>query len=90
MTAVAPIDVPHPVELLSVEKRFAGGIVGLEPTTLRIEPGEFVTIIGPSGCGKSTLLKLAGGLAEPSDGRVWWWRESFCNWQMAAPISCGV
>jgi NitT/TauT family transport system ATP-binding protein len=67
-------DIPHPVELLSVEKRFANGVLGLEPTTLRLERGEFVTIIGPSGCGKSTLLRLAGGLDAPSDGRVWWWR----------------
>lgn len=68
------IDIPAPVELLSVEKRFANGVVGLEATTLRVQRGEFVSIIGPSGCGKSTLLKLAGGLVETSDGRVWWWR----------------
>lgn len=75
----APLDPPPPVELLSVEKRFANGVLGLEPTTLRVKPGEFITIIGPSGCGKSTLLKLASGLAEPSDGRVWWWRGPFAR-----------
>jgi len=75
----AQIDTPLPIELLSVEKRFVNGVVGLEPTTLRVRRGEFVSIIGPSGCGKSTLLKLAGGLAEPSDGRVWWWRGPFAR-----------
>ena len=79
MNAISPVDPVPPVELLSVEKRFANGVLGLEPTTLRVEPGEFVTIIGPSGCGKSTLLKLAGGLVEPSDGRVWWWRGPFAR-----------
>src|SRR5579863_3703238 len=79
MIAVAALDPPPPVELLSVGKRFANGVLGLEPTTLRVRPGEFVTIIGPSGCGKSTLLKLASGLAEPSDGRVWWWRGPFAR-----------
>ncbi len=79
MNVQIPVDPVPPVELLSVEKRFVNGVLGLEPTTLRVEPGEFVTIIGPSGCGKSTLLKLAGGLVEPSDGRVWWWRGPFAR-----------
>jgi NitT/TauT family transport system ATP-binding protein len=79
MTAADSVDLVNPVELLSAEKRFAGGIVGLEPTTLKVKPGEFVTIIGPSGCGKSTLLRLAGGLDEPSDGRVYWWRGPFAR-----------
>ena len=37
---------------------------------LRIEPGEFVTLIGPSGCGKSTLLRLVASLTEPSEGSI--------------------
>ena len=77
MNGPSPNDPPPPVELLSVEKRFANGVMGLEATTLRVQKGEFVSIIGPSGCGKSTLLKLVGGLVEPSDGRVWWWRGPF-------------
>jgi NitT/TauT family transport system ATP-binding protein len=79
MNAETLADPVPPVELLSVEKRFVNGVMGLEPTTLRVEPGEFITIIGPSGCGKSTLLKLASGLVEPSDGRVWWWRGPFAR-----------
>lgn len=37
---------------------------------MRIERGEFVSIVGPSGCGKSTLLSIAGGLMTPSSGQV--------------------
>ena len=33
-------------------------------------PGELVAVMGPSGSGKSTLLTLAGGLDEPTSGRV--------------------
>ena len=39
-------------------------------TTLRIQPGEFVSVVGPTGCGKSTLLNIAAGLLRPSGGRV--------------------
>ena len=38
--------------------------------TLRVQPGEFVSVVGPTGCGKSTLLNVAAGLLEPSAGDV--------------------
>ena len=38
--------------------------------TLRVDPGEFVSVVGPTGCGKSTLLNVAVGLLEPSAGSV--------------------
>ena len=37
---------------------------------LRIDAGEFVTVVGPSGCGKTTLLRTVGGLQEPTAGSV--------------------
>jgi NitT/TauT family transport system ATP-binding protein len=39
-------------------------------TTLRVAPGEFVSVVGPTGCGKSTLLNVAVGLLQPSAGAV--------------------
>ena len=38
--------------------------------TLRVAPGEFVSVVGPTGCGKSTLLNIAVGLLAPSGGDV--------------------
>ena len=37
---------------------------------LRVEEGEFVSVVGPTGCGKSTLLNMAAGLLTPSAGEV--------------------
>ena len=42
----------------------------LKDATLRVAPGEFVSVVGPTGCGKSTLLNVAVGLLEPSSGSV--------------------
>jgi NitT/TauT family transport system ATP-binding protein len=46
---------------------------------LRVEPGEFVSLIGPSGCGKSTLLKLIANLIEPTSGTIRWWGGDFAH-----------
>ena len=63
------------VEVLSAEKTYADGTHALQPVDLRVEEGEFVTLLGPSGCGKSTLLKMIAGLLQPSDGRLLLWRR---------------
>ncbi|MBI1776439.1 MAG: ABC transporter ATP-binding protein [Proteobacteria bacterium] len=42
----------------------------LSNVTLKIDRGEFISIIGHSGCGKSTLLNIVAGLVEASLGVV--------------------
>jgi len=63
------------IEVLSAEKTYPDGTRALQAVDLRIEEGEFVTLLGPSGCGKSTLLKMIAGLLEPTDGRLLLWRK---------------
>jgi NitT/TauT family transport system ATP-binding protein len=76
MTPPAPAASPV-IEVRSAEKVFANGVRGLGRIALRIEAGEFVTLIGPSGCGKSTLLKLMANLIDPTAGTVLWWGGDF-------------
>jgi len=45
-------------------------VKALNQVSLKIYPGEFVSIIGPSGCGKSTLLHCMGLLDRPTTGHV--------------------
>ncbi|MFX0070620.1 MAG: ABC transporter ATP-binding protein [Candidatus Hermodarchaeota archaeon] len=37
---------------------------------MKIEKGEFVSVMGPSGSGKTTLLNMIGALDNPTDGAV--------------------
>jgi NitT/TauT family transport system ATP-binding protein len=47
-----------------------GDLRVVDPLTLDIEAGSFVSIIGPSGCGKTTLLRIVAGLEPASAGDV--------------------
>lgn len=48
----------------------AGEVRALDRFNLTLDAGQFTAVKGPSGCGKTTLLLIAGGLLEPSTGRV--------------------
>jgi ABC-type Fe3+/spermidine/putrescine transport system ATPase subunit len=58
------------IELAGVSRRY-GGIRALEAIDLRIDRGEFFSLLGPSGCGKTTSLRIIGGFEQPDRGRVW-------------------
>ncbi|WP_194834928.1 ABC transporter ATP-binding protein [Nocardia sp. XZ_19_369] len=64
---------PAMLELSDVTKEYRVGgqtVRALDAISLRIEPGEFTSIIGPSGSGKSTLLHLLGALDTPDAGSI--------------------
>ena len=58
------------IDIENVNHRFLGGVRAVNDATLKIRPGEFVSVVGPSGCGKTTLLNLIAGLIELQDGRI--------------------
>jgi nitrate/nitrite transport system ATP-binding protein len=61
------------LKIENVDKVFTRGSATtkvLENVSLRVEEGEFVSIIGHSGCGKSTLLNIVAGLLLATSGGV--------------------
>ncbi|OGN95420.1 MAG: ABC transporter [Chloroflexi bacterium RBG_13_50_21] len=57
------------LELIHVVKKF-GDFTAINDISLRVEEGEFVTLLGPSGCGKSTLLNMISGLEDVTAGEI--------------------
>jgi spermidine/putrescine transport system ATP-binding protein len=57
------------IELRQVSKHYAGESV-VQNTDLRIQRGEFFSILGPSGCGKTTTLRMIAGFEDPSTGNI--------------------
>jgi len=62
------------IKLDGVTKRYSEygvAVKALDNISLKIYPGEFVSIVGPSGSGKSTLLHCMGLLDRPSSGKIY-------------------
>jgi len=57
------------VVLDAVTKRF-GAAVAVDSLSLRVERGEFVSLLGPSGCGKTTTLRMIAGFEYPDEGDI--------------------
>jgi len=68
MSAAAERDVV--LQVIDLQKRYAGGNLAIERISIDARRGEFVSIVGPSGAGKTTLLKTICGLLPPTSGRV--------------------
>lgn len=62
------------LEIKELSKKYQnkqGETLALTDINLKVEDGEFVSVIGPSGCGKSTLLSIIAGLEEKNSGEIY-------------------
>ena len=57
------------INIQNVEKHY-GSVTALDGVSIKIEAGEFFSLLGPSGCGKTTLLRIISGFDNPSVGTV--------------------
>jgi spermidine/putrescine transport system ATP-binding protein len=57
------------VQLVDLVKRF-GDFTAVDGINLKVDSGEFFSLLGPSGCGKTTTLRMIAGFERPTDGQV--------------------
>ena len=73
----------YAVELTDVSKTFRGlrkkDFLAVDRLNLRIEEGEFFSLLGPSGCGKTTTLRMIAGFEQPTSGEVYIHGSPMCD-----------
>jgi putative ABC transport system ATP-binding protein len=77
-SALIPATLParassHLIDIRDVSKAYqtpAGEFIALENVDLKVDQGEFVSVVGKSGSGKSTLINMITGIDRPSSGHI--------------------
>ena len=63
------------LEIRNLKKTFDGGTEALRGVNLKVNKGEFISILGPSGSGKTTLLRSINGLEKIESGNIFFEEE---------------
>jgi spermidine/putrescine transport system ATP-binding protein len=67
------------LEILKINKNF-GNQNTLQNIDLKIENGEFFSLLGPSGCGKTTLMRIIAGLEAQTSGEILLAGQKVSDW----------
>ena len=71
------------LEIQNIYKTFNAGTVNekhaLNGVSLKLEDGDFVTVIGGNGAGKSTTLKMITGILKPTSGSIEFDGHAWCR-----------
>jgi putative spermidine/putrescine transport system ATP-binding protein len=59
----------HALTLQGITKRY-GTFTAVDDVSLKVERGQFLTLLGPSGSGKTTILMCIAGFVAPTGGAV--------------------
>ena len=57
------------VKFENITKKY-GNIEAVKQMNLKVNNGEFLSLVGPSGCGKTTTLRLIAGFIKPDEGKI--------------------
>ena len=79
-------------DILSLEDVhvYYGAIHALKGVSLRVGPGEIVTLIGANGAGKSTTLRAINGLNRPRQGTIRFQGEPITNASPHTIVKSGI
>ena len=69
---------------------FYGSVQALKGISLRVEPGEIVTLLGANGAGKSTTLRSISGLMRPASGDIFFDGQSISRLGAEAIVRLGI
>lgn len=80
------------MSILNVENihTYYGHIHALKGVSLRIEPGEIVTLIGSNGAGKTTTLRTISGLLKPLEGKIYYEGEDIGKYKPHEIVYKGI
>jgi len=58
------------LEVKNLVKKF-GDFAAVNNLDLKVDKGEFITLLGSSGCGKTTTLRVIAGFENPTEGEIY-------------------
>ena len=64
------------LEIDNLKKTFESGTEALSGVNLKVQKGEFLSILGPSGSGKTTLLRSINGLESIENGNIFFEKKN--------------